>query len=182
MVVTPSFTHMSITFSNQRFSFAVLPWKLDLWNSRLRIFVEEVSSDEYSILPSRHPCCCSSVIFLNSSQCQLSLSVIADFRPLFLFADDIFPWFVYADITLETVALDTPYNVAVFVTDASAICLLSTSDKSPIFQILSHGPSFNTIINSLTLALQSVNKLKTIQCCHLKFFRCNQRKLYSSVS
>jgi hypothetical protein len=65
--------------------------------------------------------------------------VTADFRPVFLFADVVFPWFVYADITLETVALDTPNNVAVFVTDAPAkraptICPLSKSDKSPIFR------------------------------------------------
>jgi hypothetical protein len=44
----------------------------------------------------------------------------------------------YAAITLETVALDTPNNVAVFVTYAPAkpaptICSLSKSDKSPIF-------------------------------------------------
>jgi hypothetical protein len=41
-------------------------------------------------------------------------------------------------ITLETFTLDTPNNVAVFVTDALAkwapmICPLSKSEKSPIF-------------------------------------------------
>jgi hypothetical protein len=67
------------------------------------------------------------------------LSAIVDFRPLFLFADAVFPRFVYADIiTLETVVLDTLNNVAAFVTDAPAprapmICPLSKSDKSPIF-------------------------------------------------
>jgi hypothetical protein len=45
---------------------------------------------------------------------------------------------MYADITLETVALDTPNNAAVFVTDAPAkrapmIYPLSKSDKSPFF-------------------------------------------------
>jgi hypothetical protein len=66
-----------------------------------------------------------------------SLSDNVDFRPLFLFADVVSPWFVRADITLQTVALDTPDNVAVFVTGAPAkrgtrVCLLSQSDKSPI--------------------------------------------------
>jgi hypothetical protein len=45
---------------------------------------------------------------------------------------------VYADITLETVALNTPNNVADFITDAPAkraptIYSLLKSDKSPIF-------------------------------------------------
>jgi hypothetical protein len=46
---------------------------------------------------------------------------------------------MYADITLETVDLDTPNIVAVFVMDAPArhvttIYPLSKSEKSPIFQ------------------------------------------------
>jgi hypothetical protein len=50
---------------------------------------------------------------------------------------------VYADITLENVALDTPNNVAVFVTDAPAKCAsmiypLSKLEKPPHFPILSH--------------------------------------------
>jgi hypothetical protein len=44
-----------------------------------------------------------------------------------------------ADMTLETVALDTPNNVAVFVTDAQVkraptICPLSKSGKTAIFR------------------------------------------------
>jgi hypothetical protein len=47
---------------------------------------------------------------------------------------------VYAEIILETVTLDTPNNVADFITDASAkyapmICPLSKSDKSPVFRV-----------------------------------------------
>jgi hypothetical protein len=45
-------------------------------------------------------------------------SVIVDFHPLFLLADVVFPWFVYAYITLETVSLNVPNIVAVFITDA----------------------------------------------------------------
>jgi putative cell wall-binding protein len=45
------------------------------------------------------------------------LSVNVDLSSLALFADVVFvfPWFVYAHITLETIALDTPNNVAVFI-------------------------------------------------------------------
>jgi hypothetical protein len=47
------------------------------------------------------------------------------FLSMFIFdqcssADIVFLWFVYANITLETVALDTPNNVAVFITAAPA--------------------------------------------------------------
>jgi hypothetical protein len=42
------------------------------------------------------------------------------FAPLLLFVDVVFPWFVYANITSETVALDTPNSVKVFVNDAPA--------------------------------------------------------------
>jgi hypothetical protein len=36
-----------------------------------------------------------------------------DFHPLFLFADAVFPWFVYAGNTSETAALNTHDNEAV---------------------------------------------------------------------
>jgi hypothetical protein len=38
-------------------------------------------------------------------------------------------------------------------------------------QVISHGLSLSTIINSLTWALQNVNKRKDIQCCQLKPFQ-----------
>jgi hypothetical protein len=59
------------------------------------------------------------VIFRNLNV-QQSLSVSVDFHPLFLLTDVVFPWFVYANKTLEMVALNTSNNVAVFITDASA--------------------------------------------------------------
>jgi len=57
--------------------------------------------------------------------------------PLFLIADYVFPWFVYAIITLETAALDIPNKVAVLVTDDTAkcapkICPLWKFDKYPV--------------------------------------------------
>jgi hypothetical protein len=88
---------------------------------------------------------------------------------------------MYADITLETVALDTPNNVAVHVTDAptrrvSTICSLSKSDMSPTFRFF-HMDCHSHTHYVLTWALQSVNKRKNIQCCQLKFFQCSQQKL-----
>jgi hypothetical protein len=53
-----------------------------------------------------HLCFSSPVIFRN-----ILLIVNVGFRPLFLFTV-VFPRFVYADITLQTVALDTPHNEA----------------------------------------------------------------------
>jgi hypothetical protein len=46
--------------------------------------------------------CYSAVICLNSPKhMMISFSVTAYFHLLFLFADVVFPWFMYADITLE---------------------------------------------------------------------------------
>jgi hypothetical protein len=164
MVVTPSFTHLSVTFSNQRFSncnptvdvgFVKLT---SVSFCRNRVFKKNI------VLLSCHLCCSSSVIFRNSpSQCTRSLSVKVEFHPLFLFAD-VFPWFVYADIFLETVALDTPNNVTDFVTDAPAkraptICPLSELGKTPIFWFFTRTVTQHnhTIPKALTRALQHLN-------------------------
>jgi hypothetical protein len=116
-----------------------LPVAAQLWSSCWTVFVETGSSRRrYSYVVT-----CAAVVpwffeatLLNVRQ---SLSVYTDFHPLLLFADVVFPWFVYTDIALETVALDTPNNVSVSVTDSPAkwapmICPLSKSDKSPNFQ------------------------------------------------
>jgi hypothetical protein len=42
-----------------------------------------------------------------------SLSPSFGFQPLFLLADDVQPWYVYAFKTLETATLDTPIKVAI---------------------------------------------------------------------
>jgi hypothetical protein len=41
-----------------------------------------------------------------------------------------FPWFMHSNITLETVALDTPNNVVMLVTDAQ----LNAHQQSVLFQ------------------------------------------------
>jgi hypothetical protein len=96
--------------------------------------------DEYSVLLTCHICCSSYVIFETILvNARRSLSVSVDFRPLFLFADVVFPRVVYADITLETVALDTHNNVVDFIRYAPTkrpptICPLSKSGHSLIFR------------------------------------------------
>jgi hypothetical protein len=101
-----------------------------LWKQGLR--------DEYSVL-LQFICAAVVLWFFDAVLLNVrrSLSVNVDFRLLFLFADVAFPWFVYADLTSETVALDTPNNVSVFVRDAPAKCAstirpLSKSEKAPI--------------------------------------------------
>jgi hypothetical protein len=59
------------------------------------------------------------------------------------------------------------------------VCPLSKSEKSPIFRFF-HTDCHST--QSLTQALQSVNKRKNIQCCQVKFFQCSQQKFCSSIT
>jgi hypothetical protein len=100
--------HLSIIFSNQRFSncspavgVGLVKFTLDFF------FLKQGLQDEYSVLLSS-----ALQLFSNFSKQSFSmyedLSVSIYFRPLFLFADFMFPCFVYADIMLETIALDTP--------------------------------------------------------------------------
>jgi hypothetical protein len=178
MVMTPSFTHLSITFNSRRFSNC----------SRTMDFgFVKLTSDSFcgNWVIKIQFCCpvtCAGVvlwffaiILLNIQQ---SLSVNVDFHPLFLFADIVFPWFTYADITSETVALDTPNDMAIFVRFTSE---KHTNDLSSFkikqlshFPIFSHRLSLTIIINALTRALECVNKQMNIQCC--------QHKFYSSIS
>jgi hypothetical protein len=168
MVVTPSFTHLGITFSNQRFSSC---------SPTVDLGFVKLTSDSFCgnrvFKLNIQFCCpvtCAAVfqrffetIFINIWR---PLSANVDFRPLFLFADIVFPWFVYADITLQTVTLDTPNTVADCIADAPGKHAPTRSSfkngQVSHFRILSHILSLNTITNALTRALQSVNKRKKI--------------------
>jgi hypothetical protein len=98
---------------------AALPWMLDLWSSCRTVFVDTGSS-RWIFSFYCNLCSSTSVIFKTIHlNVRRSHSVSVDFRPLFLFADVVYPWFVYADKTLETVALDTRNNVAGFITCSS---------------------------------------------------------------
>jgi hypothetical protein len=111
-------------------------WQMLDLSSRQPVFVGRVF--KMNIQFCCHLCCSSSVISQNNpSQC-MTISFHVDFRPLFLFANVVFLRFVYANIILETVTLDTPNKVAVFVMDAPAkctptICPLQKLEKSRIF-------------------------------------------------
>jgi hypothetical protein len=112
-----------------------LPRMLDLWSSHRTVFVETASS-EWIFNSAAVVLWFFGKILLSLRR---SLCVSVNFRSLFLFVDAVFPWFAYADITLETGALDTPNNVTLFLTDVPAkraptICPLSKSDKSPIYR------------------------------------------------
>jgi hypothetical protein len=116
-----------------------------------------------------------------------SLSVNVDFHLLFLFADDVFPWFMHADITSDT-SLDTPNNVAAFARDTTAkrattICPLLNRTVSH-FSILSHGLSQNTISNAPTRALQNIrNGRRLFSVVNWSSFNVDKRnKFYSSIS
>jgi hypothetical protein len=136
---TPLFTQMNITFGNQRFSNCCPTADAGFMKLTPNSFCAKgvFRMNNQFCCPL---CCISSVIFRNNPQrTTISFFVNVGFCPLYLFADIVFPWFVYADITLETVTLDTPNNVAVYIRDAPAKCLpticpLSKSDKSPIFR------------------------------------------------
>jgi hypothetical protein len=123
MVVTPSFTHLSITFNNQRFSSC---------SPTVDAGFVKLTSDSFC----GNRVCKMNIQFcrhLSYSSCDFSkqFSMYDDlFLSLFLFAD-----VVYDDTTLETVAVNTPNNV----TDAPryrarTICRHSKSDNSPVFR------------------------------------------------
>ena len=91
---------------------------LDLWSSRRTVFVETGSSRW--IFSSTVTSAAVLLWFLDTVLFKGwgFLSLRFGFQSLFLLADDVFPWFVYAIITLETTAMDTSNKVAVPVTDA----------------------------------------------------------------
>lgn len=113
---------------------------LALWSSRRTVFVETVLLKwvlSSAVTFAAVVLCCLATILFNVRR---SLSVNFGFRPLFLFADDVLPCFVYAVITVDTVARETLNSSAVFVTDAPAnrapmICPLSKSERSHISPI-----------------------------------------------
>lgn len=111
---------------------------------------------------------------------------LSDSFPLcrkFLLLDVVCPSWWYADITLDTVALDAPQILAVLVTDVPAryapiICPLLNSDKSPIMscalQYFTHSCAIAQLIQPLHSAL-------TGRMCNQRSLATRLRK-YSHVS
>jgi hypothetical protein len=105
---------------------------LDLWSSRRTVFVQTASS-KWIHIQFCCPVTCAAVVlwfFETILSARRSRSANVEFRPLFLLADVVFPWFVYAYITLEIVTLDTVNNAADFVTHVG----LNAHQQSVLFQ------------------------------------------------
>jgi hypothetical protein len=67
------------------------------------------------------------------------------FRPLFLSADDVLSWFVYAIITLGIAALDTPNEVAVWL----QMLQLNERQQSILSESLTSLPFCSTFIRTV---------------------------------
>jgi hypothetical protein len=159
---------------------------LDLWSSSWTFLWKQDHQEEYSVLLSCHLCYSSCVFFktiLLNVHIWWSLFVNDDSHPLFFFADAaIFLWFTDADITSETVALDTPNNVAVFVT----MLQLNMHQRSVLFQnqiSLPLSDSFAWIVTQhnhycTDMSTTECTKMekKNIEYCQLKFFQYSQHE------
>ena len=75
-----------------------------------------------------------------------SLSLSFGFRPPFFLADDVFPWIVYALITLETVALDTLNKCLLWL----QMLQLNVHQQSVLFENLASLPFCSTFIRTVT--------------------------------
>jgi hypothetical protein len=133
----PSFTHLSITFSNQRFSNCNPPLVVGFVKLTSDTFCGNSLHDEYLVLWS--PMLQQLCDFSNQSpmydELFLSLLISAYCSPALMFP----PNDSCMVTTLETVTLNTRNKVAVFVTDAPVkgaptFYHLSKPDKSPIFR------------------------------------------------
>jgi hypothetical protein len=137
---------------------AAVPWMMDLWSSHWTAFVGMVCkmNNKFCCYPR---CSSSMIIRHNPLQCT-AIPFTYGFCPLFLSADAIFPWFVYAIITLETAALDSPNKVTVLVTDSWAKHppTLSSLKIWKVSHIAVHSYELlqNTICHASSLALHSV--------------------------
>jgi hypothetical protein len=138
MVVTSSFTltHLSITFSNQKFSNC----RPTLYVGFVKLTLDNFCGNsvfEMNIQICYQPCCNICVIFRNNhSQCTRISFCECWYSPI-----DPLRWYllVYGDVTLETVALNVTNNVAGFTVDSPAkraptIYPFSKSNKSPILR------------------------------------------------
>jgi hypothetical protein len=74
------------------------------------------------------------------------LSLRFGFRPVFLSADDVLPWFVYAIITLRTAALDTANEVGVWL----QMLQLNAHQQTVLFENLTSLPFCSAFIRTVT--------------------------------
>jgi hypothetical protein len=142
IVVTPSFTYVSITLNNQRISSCSPTVDVGF----LKLTSDSFCGNKVFGMNIQFCCpvtCAAAVLWFFDNillNVRWYLSVSVEFRAIFRFAGVVFPRFVYADVSLETVALNTPNNVAVFATNAAAkraptFCPLLKFDRSPVFTV-----------------------------------------------
>jgi hypothetical protein len=114
---------------------------------------------------------------------RLSLSLNICFQPLFRLADDIFPWFVYVVITLETAALDTPWPFWL------QMLQLNAHQWSVLFENLKSLPFCSTSIRTVaehnlkfidTGTTQRKHTKESWKILSLMFFQCSQHKQFYS--
>jgi hypothetical protein len=114
---------------------AAVPWMIDLCNSRWIVFVEMVfkMNNEFCC----HPCCCSSSVIIrhNPLQCTAIPFTYFWFRGTIPVAD-VFPWFVYAIITLETHPTMWQFWLQMLQPNMHQHSVLWKSDKPPILQYI----------------------------------------------
>ena len=105
MIITPSLSPYSIILSTQRFSTCSSTMDVGFVQLLLDCFCGNrifKTNHEFSC----HLCCSSSMILYTIQfNIQWSLSLSFGFQPLFLLADDVFPWFVHSIIISQTAAL-----------------------------------------------------------------------------
>jgi hypothetical protein len=125
-----------------------------------------------------HLCCNSSMIFRHNRPPSLALFFV--FRPLFLLADDVFPWFVCAVMTLETAAVGArtpnkwPFWFQMLQLN-SALKIWPDSD----FAVLPYELLLNTICIALTPAFHSIRtQNNNARYTHLMSFQCSPHKQF----
>jgi hypothetical protein len=128
-----------------------------------------------------HLCCSSSVIFRHNR--PPSLALIFAFRPLFLLADDVFPCFVYAVMTLETAALDTsnkwPFWLQMLQPNSRQQYVHFENMTWLQFCGTSYELLLNTIWIALPPAIYSVNTQKNNErYTQLMFYQCSPHKQF----
>jgi len=139
MIAILSFTLFSFVFSNQRFNNCSST--VDVGFVKLTSDCCEETGSSWWMLSFDVTCAAAVLWFLDIIifSVRRFLSFSFGFRPLFLSADDVFPWSVYVVITLGTAALDIhlmkwPFDYRCCTKRAPTICSLWVSEKSPIFQ------------------------------------------------
>jgi hypothetical protein len=129
---------------------AALPWTLDLWSSRH--VAQFLGNRDFKMnIQFCYAVTCVAVVLWFFETILLnvrrSLSVKVDFRQLYLFADVVFPRFMYADITLKKFALDTPNNVAGLL----QMLQLNAHQQSALFQNRTSLPFSDPFTRTVTL-------------------------------